>query len=233
MALSTYAGLQASIASWLNRDDLTDQIPDFISLFEADFDADVRTALHRRRICRSSATVENEYETLPTNYLSIQSVVIDGDPVWRLEYVTPEELANRKQTQDAWRTAVEADWTTAAGDGTCPPKYFSIVGTEIRFFPVPEDSFDALMTVYERLDAIEGADTNWLLEIYPQAYLYGSLLQASVFLTGDPRLATWQQMYDLTIQKIQTSDPTPADPNVIRADTPPLRMATSADTFRP
>lgn len=234
MALSTFAELKTSIAAWLNRDDLTAQIPDFVALFEADFDADVRTALHRRRICRSEATIENEYESLPANYLAVQSFVVDGEPVWRLEYVSPEELANRKQTQDAWRTAVELDWTKAAGEGSAPPKYFSIVGTEARFLPVPTASYDALLTIYERLAKLTlDADSNWLLATYPQAYLFGSLLQASLFLTGDPRLATWQSLYDLAIQKIQTSDPTPADPNVIRADTPPLRMATSADTFRP
>ena len=30
MALTTYAGLKASIADWLNRSDLTNQIDDFI-----------------------------------------------------------------------------------------------------------------------------------------------------------------------------------------------------------
>ena len=31
MAISTYAELKTSIASWLDRSDLTDVIPDFIS----------------------------------------------------------------------------------------------------------------------------------------------------------------------------------------------------------
>jgi hypothetical protein len=35
MAISTYTDLKTSIASWLNRDDLTSVIPDFISLAEA------------------------------------------------------------------------------------------------------------------------------------------------------------------------------------------------------
>ena len=36
MALTTYSELQAAVASWLHRDDLTAQIPDFIRLAEAD-----------------------------------------------------------------------------------------------------------------------------------------------------------------------------------------------------
>ena len=35
MPLSNYSELQASVADWINRDDLTDQIPDFITLCEA------------------------------------------------------------------------------------------------------------------------------------------------------------------------------------------------------
>src|SRR5574343_801970 len=36
MALSPYTDLQAAIADWLHRDDLTARIPDFIALAEAD-----------------------------------------------------------------------------------------------------------------------------------------------------------------------------------------------------
>lgn len=235
MALSTYAELKASVADWLNRADLTSQVADFIALFEADFDADPRTALHRRRICRSTALIDEEYESLPGNYLSIQSIEFedaDLEQGWRLECITPEELANRKQTEDDWREAITADTEV----DPAPPKYFAIVGTEIRFFPEPEngESYTALLNVYERLAQLaEEEDTNWCLTIYPQAYLYGSLLQAAPFLKDDARLATWQSLYDLSIQKIQGSDPLPKDPNVIRSDTPPLRQATSSNTFRP
>ncbi len=34
MAISTYAELKTSIANWLDREDLTDIIPDFIALAE-------------------------------------------------------------------------------------------------------------------------------------------------------------------------------------------------------
>ena len=40
MAISTYTELKASIANWLNRSDLTDEIADdFIKLTEADYNA--------------------------------------------------------------------------------------------------------------------------------------------------------------------------------------------------
>lgn len=232
MALTTYAELVASVADWLNRTDLTSQVPDFIALMEADFDADVRTARHRRRICRSTGEIDSEYETLPANYLAIQSLEIAlDDRSWRLEHITPEEMANRKQAVDDWRDALE-DENSDLTD--VPPKYFSIVGTEVRLFPEPETTYTMLMNVYEKLYALATYDTNWLLETYPQAYLYGSLLQAAPYLKDDERVPVWQALYDQAIQKIETSDPLPNDPNVIRSDTPPLRQAFSTTTtFRP
>ena len=37
MAITTYAELQTAVASWLDRDDRTSEIPDFITLAEATF----------------------------------------------------------------------------------------------------------------------------------------------------------------------------------------------------
>ena len=43
MALSTYAELKTSIANWLNRSDLTDEISnDFIKLVESEYNSKLR-----------------------------------------------------------------------------------------------------------------------------------------------------------------------------------------------
>jgi hypothetical protein len=42
MALSTYAQLQARVARWIDRDDLTEDIPEFIQLAEAQMLRDLR-----------------------------------------------------------------------------------------------------------------------------------------------------------------------------------------------
>jgi hypothetical protein len=34
-------------------------------------------------------------------------------------------------------------------------------------------------------------DTNWLLDAHPDAYLFGSLVEASGFLHDDPRMSVW------------------------------------------
>ena len=42
MALNTFTALKASIADYLNRDDLTAVIPDFITLAESQINREVR-----------------------------------------------------------------------------------------------------------------------------------------------------------------------------------------------
>jgi hypothetical protein len=62
----TYAGLQASVADWLNRADLTAVVPDFIAMAEAQIsrrllmDGPVRMMMGR-----SDATVTAEFTDVP------------------------------------------------------------------------------------------------------------------------------------------------------------------------
>ena len=67
MAISTYTELKASIANWLNRTDLTDEIADdFIKLTESDFNAKLRI---RQMEQIDTITIDEETETVPTGFL--------------------------------------------------------------------------------------------------------------------------------------------------------------------
>ena len=68
MALSNYTGLKASIADFLNRDDLTAVIPDFITLAEAQINRDVR---HFKMEARSSGqqSANDEYMQTPADWI--------------------------------------------------------------------------------------------------------------------------------------------------------------------
>ena len=45
--LTTYAGLQAAVADWLGRDDLTERLPVFIALCEKRMDRELRLRCKR------------------------------------------------------------------------------------------------------------------------------------------------------------------------------------------
>jgi hypothetical protein len=203
MALSTYAELQAALAGLLGRTDLTGQIPDFIALFEADFDGRPDTATHRRRVCRSSAEITGEYEALPGGFMGVQSIALDGEPVRRLEYIDPDTMVRLIEDRDAWD---QVNWVGAGG--AAAPKYYTVVGTEIRFFPAPRATYTCWLTVYERLERLsETSPSNWLLSYFPQVYLYGAALHSAPYLSDDARLAVWRELYEDAVAKCAASDP--------------------------
>ncbi len=186
MALDSYSGLLASIASWLMRDDLTAVIPDFVTLAETDMNNRLRL---RSMLTRSTATLDEAYETLPTDFLGMWRVVVNDD---RIMFAPTDLLA--KYALDY------------AGEA---PKYFSIVGTQLQLVPSPTATATATieMTYYARPTALSTTNTsNALLVASPALYLYGSLVQSAPYLGDDQRVQVWSAMYEGAIKSLQDAD---------------------------
>ena len=66
MALDTYANLKTAIADFLNRDDLTSSIDDFIDLAEAQMNREVR---HWDMEKRATAVLNTQYTALPNDFV--------------------------------------------------------------------------------------------------------------------------------------------------------------------
>ena len=84
MAVSTYTELKASIANWLNRSDLSDEIADdFIKLTEADFNAKLRI---RQMEQIDTVTINAETVSVPTavSYTHLRAHETPEHRVWRL-----------------------------------------------------------------------------------------------------------------------------------------------------
>ena len=163
MAVTTYSELQAAVADWLNRTDLTSAITDFISLAEAEFQ---RTIRHRKMITRSDATIDSEYSATPADWYQSVSLVLKTDPVHPLEYVTNEAMNELKSSSSA----------------TGKPNYYTHVGTEIQVFPAPDGTgYTGELVYYGKIDPLTDSNTsNWLLDIAPDIYLYGTLVPLSL-----------------------------------------------------
>lgn len=213
MALSSYAELNAALAVLLNRDDLTDSIPDFIRLCETDVDARPDLAKHRRRICRASAIISNEYELSPQNFLAVQTIDL-ADPAVSLARVDPDNITRMKHDEARWRQKLAAELCV----GVAPPAFYTVVGTEFRFFPAPQQSYTAQLNVYERLPPLATYDTNWALQFYPSIYLYGAALHSAPFLKDDARIAVWSGLYEKTCEMAALADPFETDRSKLRTD---------------
>ena len=179
MALGTYAQLQTSVASWLDRDDLVTAIPDFITLAEARFNRELRV---RDMIVRKQAVSDKQYVQLPADWLHAKNIQI-GTTV--LEFKTMDDADRLRVTPMSGKT-----------------RYFTIVGSSLELLPTPSDDVQIEMAYYKNIPALSANSTNWLLTKAPDLYLYGSLLQAAPFLDNDERVPLWETAVTKTIESM-------------------------------
>lgn len=176
-----YAGLTVTIGGALNRGDLFPMVPGFIALCEAEVG---RTLRHWRMIARAEAQIAVEFEALPSDFLELISVTLDGtDEV--LDGLSIDALAYRKATESLI---------------TGKPDSYALVGSSLQSFPAPDQAYGTIISYFQAIPALSGSNTsNWLLANYPDVYLYGTLSHASAFLAPDPRIATWRGLYDAAV----------------------------------
>jgi hypothetical protein len=189
MALTTYAELKTSIGDWLNRSDLTSVIPDFISLAEAQIE---RTLRARQMIVRANASFDAQYGAVPSDFLETKSLKLTStNPQTPLEFLSIDALDQK------------AAEYTASGR----PRFFGVVGGQLRIVPTPDSTYTTELTYYAKLSKLSTSNTsNWLLASSPDIYLYGSLLQAAPYLQDDARIQTWATLYERALNDLQTAD---------------------------
>tara|TARA_R100000231_G_scaffold33411_1_gene29313 strand:+ start:4310 stop:4930 length:621 start_codon:yes stop_codon:yes gene_type:complete len=185
MALTNYTELKASIADFLNRDDLTAVIPDFITLAESGMNREVR---HWRMETRKTAVLDTQYTALPTDFLEPIRMSLNTADTNTLEMVNAFQISNlRAQNLNT----------------TGRPVNFSILDGSIEVFPSPDSNYTLEMLYYQKIDELGSVNTsNWVLSNFPDAYLYGSLVHSSPYLAEDNRIQTWAALYQKAINDI-------------------------------
>ena len=188
MAITTYAELKTAIANWLNRDDLTSVIPDFISLAEADMDRKVR---HWRMEERATANIDARYTQLPDGFMEAVRFHLDVDER-PIELVTPLSLQTYRR---------------GGADTTGRPKYYSVIAGQLEVWPSPDSSYTGELYYYARTAALTDSNTsNWILQYFPDAYLYGALMHSAPYLVDDQRAQVWASLYQSAIDGINNNN---------------------------
>ena len=186
--ITNYSELQASIANWLKRAELTADIPEFINLAESRFNRVVRTT---EMETRSQATADNEYLGLPSDYLELRAIRYIGNVNLVLRYYPPAEL-----------TALKTSTQTGA------PFAYTIEDGQIKLYPAPDatNTYDVEIDYLARIPELTVSNTtNWLLDEHPDIYLFGSLVNAESFLYNDKRVPMWQARLDQALQELTVS----------------------------
>ena len=184
MAITSYTNLQTAIAGWLHRDDLTDEIADFIALCEATLQVECKLVDLEGT---ATVTITAGVGTLPTDFVGMRSIYWNDSLSQPLQYITPEQF-------DAMRS-----W----GDGDT--YFYTISGTTIRTSNTETGS--AIMTYNARFVPLSGSNaSNAILASYPDAYLYGSLAQGFIYTQDDANAAKYSALFSSAMDRINENN---------------------------
>lgn len=186
MALANYSDLKVAVAGWLNRTDLTDQIPDFITLAES--------KLNRRlklRVMETEASLSlssgGQSVALPSGFVEPMDLWAE-DPEGRrdLRYLDPSQMPDH-----------------VAQDRV---EYWTITGANI-VFERPSDAALTLTLRYLASFALSDASpTNWLLTNHPDVYLFATLVEAAPYERDTEALGIWSARLEAAIQEVNLKE---------------------------
>lgn len=166
MALSNYGELKTAIADWLERDDLTSTIPDFITLAESLFNQ----ALRDPGMAHSdTVTVGLGGEAdLPSDWLETIYLTNSATKKYTVELANPGEIMRLRRFRLK---------------NTGEPVFHTVVGRRLIVAPPPASETTLQIRYYRQIPAHTGDLTaNWLLTDAPHLYLFGALRMAAPYL---------------------------------------------------
>lgn len=189
MAFTNYSSFVTVVENYLARTDLSSQIPDFIQLAQTRMSRDLRTE-KMLKVATTTTTSNDGTVSVPADMLEVREIHIQGNPIIRLEYQSPDLFFKNGQT-------------TTSG----LPFYFTMLGPEFQFAPVPDSTQTVQILYYAQPTFISTTTaSNLFLAYYPDALLYATLAEAEPYLLNDARIQTWSALYDRAITNIKTSD---------------------------
>lgn len=199
MAITNLGELKASVADWMNREDLTSIIPDFIKLAEVRINDD-----HRSNVASNEVALEADLPfALQQNPVDlgvgellvgeVETLVVNGHPI---PYVTWEQYQEEKKES----TYKDGCYTVREGK-----VYFS--GFAESYEPAPTAGDDVNFRLYYNTNDTtfnlldDNSTTPFFLE-NPSAYLYAALVEASIYLRDMEGVQIYQVRYDELMNKV-------------------------------
>ncbi len=196
----TYAELVDAIKSYTQNyeTDFVAKIPTFVEQTEDRVYNTVLLPALRKNVT-GTMQIGNKYLTCPSDFLAVLSIaVIDAN-----EY---EYLLNK-----------DVNFLRAAypnPNDTGVPKYYALFGPEVTnqmatnelsfiLAPTPDDSYTVELHYYYYPTSIVIAGSSWLGDNYSPVLLYGSLVEAYIFMKGEQDMMTYyEKKYQDALQQL-------------------------------
>jgi hypothetical protein len=187
----TYAVIQAQVARWMSRDDLTANIPDFIRLAEERMNRALRVR-DMERVMADTPIIDN----LITPAADVLDVKVLWAPGYPQTPLLPQSLESVIASTD---------------HGT--PTLYGWQGGSLYF----DGGGSVQGVMYIKIPALETALTNWLSVKAPSLYLFGALAEAKLYIRDDAGAQMWGARFDQLLDELNGNDQRRLGPLVSRA----------------
>ena len=151
-----------------------------------------------RKNVTGSLTANNQYLSLPTDWLSAYSIaVIDGSGNY--SYILNKDVSYIREAYPG---------PTSTG----LPKYYALFGTQLSnnyalsyiLGPTPDQNYGVEMHYFYYPPSIVTAGESWLGDNYDPVLLYGALLEATIFMKAEAEIATmYKAKYDEALNELR------------------------------
>ena len=176
-----YSSLQTEIANYLNRTDLTAQIPTFIGLAESYLFRELH--IKELETSVSSTTVTGGYATLPSDFGTLSKISITSNGTARvLDYIALSEVP----------TTVEQY-----------PGYYSFESGKIRIWGSDVGQAYTMYYVPAISPLTVSNTSNWLLANASELYLYASCLEGARYLRNDAEVANLSGVVERSLDSVK------------------------------
>lgn len=181
MSISTATELKTALTNWGKRGDLSARYDEFIALFEARVNRNVRVRGMEASLA-STALVDGAVDH-PAGFLAWKELRCDTSPGYTLQPKTIEWVRNQE-------------------DLAALPIYFAVTDAETVCWP---QSGSVKGTYYQAITSLTGAASNWLLASHPDLYLFGCLEELGLY-TQDENMPMWAQRAQMFMDQLQGAD---------------------------
>jgi hypothetical protein len=197
MSFSNYEDLITNVADWIHRDDLTDRIPDFIQLAETRINRSLLSRQAETELART-ATVGSRFIALPNDYKQPLGL-------WLTTYQVREEIVYRIPEK------------LVVSTNRNRPYHYTIDGGYIAF-ECPVDQAYTYAFRYKALYNLRNTSTNYILDTYPGLYLYGSLLEAAIYIRDQEQTQQFAEIFQKELDDAKMSEAENKDPSTLSVD---------------
>ena len=199
MALNNYNDLKNAVLNWMARTNDAETIAalsDLIHIAETRIyygagEAPLFSPPFRCRYNEKLAdiAINAQSVTLPEDYLALRRFYQDSSP-YDLQYLQVDDF-----------------WNKAASPRTGTPRYYTIEGENISFYPAPDKTYNGKLNYYSMPSRLSDTNiTNPIFMRFPNLYLYAALLEAAIYVDDSNAVQNWHGLYLGAITGIQRQD---------------------------